>query len=535
MSTDVAVARRAFRQLRTGALVCAVAFGATVASSATTYASTFPTQASRDQLAATTSGDTGFAILLGPIDAIDTVGGYTAYKSFVFLTTIGAIWAALAATRVLRGEEDAGRWQLVLAGRTRPARATLATLGALAGAVGVVLGGTAALTALAGRDPDVGFGLGDSVIYAASLAVAPAVFGAVGAVTSQLGRTRRVASGLALGVVAVAVAFAIRMVADAGPSTRWLLWATPFGWTERVRPFTQNDIAPLVLAAVVAVALAAAAAALSTRRDVGDGLLASRDTSPLRPFGLRSPLGLAVRLEAAPLAGWFAGVAAAGLVLGVLSDIASRPVPDSMTGMLDRFALEGSFLRQYLGISFLLVATLAALLAASQVSAAADEEGSGRIVPTLVGTTSRTAWFAGRLALGAGAVSVAGLLGGLATWAGARVRGVPVGLGELVGAGLNVVPSALVALGIGAVALAVVPAQAGRVVYAVVAWSVLADVVGSLVSGTERLAEVSLFHSLALAPAQDVSPTTVALTLLVAAGLGATATAVFARRDLRTG
>lgn len=289
MSTDVAVARRAFRQLRTGTLVCAVAFGATVASSATTYASTFPTQASRDQLAATTSGDTGFAILLGPIDAIDTVGGYTAYKSFVFLTTIGAIWAALAATRVLRGEEDAGRWQLVLAGRTRPSRATLATLGALAGAVGVVLGGTAALTALAGRDPDVGFGLGDSVIYAASLAVAPAVFGAVGAVTSQLGRTRRVASGLALGVVAVA--FAIRMVADAGPSTRWLLWATPFGWTERVRPFTQNDIAPLVLAAVVAVALAAAAAALSTRRDVGDGLRRRATPAPCVRSGCARPSG----------------------------------------------------------------------------------------------------------------------------------------------------------------------------------------------------------------------------------------------------
>ena len=80
--------------------------------------------------------------------------------------------------------------------------------------------------------------------------------------------------------------------------------------------------------------------------------------------------------------------------------------------------------------------------------------------------------------------------------------------------------------------LAWVPAAAGRVVYAVVAWSVLADLLGALVSGTGWLASVSLFHTLALAPAQDVDPTVVGLTLAVALALGAVATAIFARRDL---
>ena len=43
------------------------------------------------------------------------------YKCFVFLTTIGAIWAVLITTRLLRGQEDTGRWQLMLAARA-PAR-----------------------------------------------------------------------------------------------------------------------------------------------------------------------------------------------------------------------------------------------------------------------------------------------------------------------------------------------------------------------------------------------------------------------------
>ena len=143
---EAAIARRAFRQVWKGAAVWAVAFGATVAATALSYVNSFPDQASRDQLAASTSGDAGISILLGPVSAIDTVGGYTVYKCFVFLTTIGAIWGLLAATRLLRGEEDAGRWSLVLAGATRAPRATGATLAALGVAVAVVFGGTALCT-----------------------------------------------------------------------------------------------------------------------------------------------------------------------------------------------------------------------------------------------------------------------------------------------------------------------------------------------------------------------------------------------------
>src|SRR5580765_4637438 len=117
-NADVAVAKRAFRPVVIGAAVCAVVFGGTAAASALSYVTTFTSEISRQQLAATTSSDRGLAVLLGPVSSVDTVGGYTVYKGFVFITAIGAIWALFAANRLLRGEEDAGRWQLVLAGST---------------------------------------------------------------------------------------------------------------------------------------------------------------------------------------------------------------------------------------------------------------------------------------------------------------------------------------------------------------------------------------------------------------------------------
>ena len=157
MSADVAVARRAFRQIWIGATVWALVFGGTIAASALSYVNSFPDAASRRQLLRTTGGDTGLSILLGPISAIDTVGGYTVYKAFVFLTTIGAIWGLLTTTRLLRGEEDTGRWHLVLAGGTRPGRATLATIIALGAAVGIVFAGTTLITLA--RRPGRGRGL----------------------------------------------------------------------------------------------------------------------------------------------------------------------------------------------------------------------------------------------------------------------------------------------------------------------------------------------------------------------------------------
>src|SRR5262249_4554035 len=201
--SEWAIATRAFKQVWIGANVWAITFGVTVAASAVTYSNSFPDRASRLRLLASTGHDRGLSMLLGPVSAIDTVGGYTVYKGFVFLTTIGAVWGLLAATRLLRGEEDAGRWQLVLSGGTRAGRATAATLAALFTGVGVLFVGTALITLLAGRDPDVAFRAGPSVFYALSLVLVPAAFVSIGAVASQLGRTRRVATGLGMAVLGV--------------------------------------------------------------------------------------------------------------------------------------------------------------------------------------------------------------------------------------------------------------------------------------------------------------------------------------------
>jgi len=155
-------------------------------------------------------------------------------------------------------------------------------------------------------------------------------------------------------------------------------------------------------------------------------------------------------------------------------------------------------------------------------------------VHVLARGTRRTSWFAGRLALGGAAVTLAGFLAGLGAWLGAKSQGLDFAITTMLGAGLNVVPTALIALGAGAVVLSIAPRAAAATVYSVIVGSVLIDFAASLVSNLSWLNYLSLFHYMALAPAQDASAVTLAMNTAAAGALAVLAIALFRYRDLQT-
>ena len=114
--------RTAARAIRSAALLGYV-FGLTVASAALGYASAYKTPGQRNRFAALFGSNAGLAAITGPAREIQTVGGYTVWKCSMFLAIAGAVWGLLTSTRLLRGEEDAGRWELLLAGLTTRRRA----------------------------------------------------------------------------------------------------------------------------------------------------------------------------------------------------------------------------------------------------------------------------------------------------------------------------------------------------------------------------------------------------------------------------
>jgi putative exporter of polyketide antibiotics len=85
---------------------------------------------------------------------------------------------------------------------------------------------------------------------------------------------------------------------------------------------------------------------------------------------------------------------------------------------------------------------------------------------------------------------------------------------------------------VGAAVLAVAPRVASAGVELVVGWSLVIDLLGSLVSGLEPLTRLSLFHSVGRAPATSPDWVAFAVTTGVAVAIAVVAVGVFGWRDL---
>jgi ABC-2 type transport system permease protein len=530
-SPATVVAGRTARAAARSGVAWGAVFAVSVASSAVSYSSLYPHRSQREALAAAYGTNQATTALFGPAPHLDTVAGFTAFKASMTLMVLGAVWGLLTSTRLLRGEEDQGRWEVLVAGPTTPRRATAQAVAGLGGGVAVLWCVTAAGTALVGRDAKVAIHTGAACWFALAMVATAAVFVGVGGVTSQLAATRRQAAGWA--ATTLGIAYAVRMVADAGVGLHGLIWASPLGWVEELGALT--DPRPLALIPLVAATaiLAGATVHLAGRRDVGSGLVADRDRARPRLGLLWGPTGLAARVARPTVVAWWAAITVSGLLYGLIARSAGRTITgSSVHQVLSRLGATGSGSEAVLGIAFLVLAVLVAFVAAGQVTAARGEESSGRLDNLLTRPVARTGWLGGRLGLAVAVVVVAGLLGGLGAWLGAASQHAGVRFGAVVAAGLNLAPPALVVLGLGVLALGLAPRVTSPVVYTYLTWSLLVVVVGGVGDTSHWVLDTSVFHQMAAAPAVPVDWTADLAMVAVAAVLTATGLLGFHRRDL---
>ena len=517
----------AARQLRRGALLvgglCAGLTGL-VASQYATVVADLETLVSLERLAE----NPAIATLFGQPRALGDVGGFTVWRTGTVMAVLLGAWALTAATRVTRGEEDAGRWTLLVSGpvtvRSVVAR-HLVVLLAVQAAVGA---GVAGALAAAGADP------GGALLHGAGIGAVGAFFAACGVLAAQVLPDRRTAVAAAAGVLLTSLL--LRMVADGVGALSWLAWATPLGQLARTHPFSGNDAVPLAVLVVAVLGVAAAAVAAAAHRDLGEGLVRLHRDRPPRTRLLTSLPSFAVRRALGPMRTWGAALAAYFLLIGLLAR--------SLTTFLEqneqfaRLAAEAGFadlgtVEGYVASLFSLLAVPLGLFAASRVAADAADEEARRLTTVLALPVSRARWLLVHAAVALAGVVVLALGAGAAAWTGAALVQDRLSPVEAAAGVLNVVPVA--ALGLGAAVLA----------YGVSPRHVLLAGAVPLVGGYlllvladsfrwERVREISPFAHLASVPATgpDLAPTVV---MLVSAAAAVAAGAwLFGRRDVAT-
>jgi ABC-2 type transport system permease protein len=376
---------------------------------------------------------------------------------------------------------------------------------------------------------------GSAYLALAIVSVVP-VFAGVGAVTSQLAPTKRVATGLATGVLLLA--FALRTAsAISSAGVGWLRWTTPLGWSEELRPFA--DPQPIVLLLPIAAGglLLLVAMALTTRRDIGSGILPARDSAPPRLRLLGSPTAQALRSERGTLTAWLAGVGAFALLMGVISSAATPDViSDDVQRQLEKLGA-GSVVTPsgWLGFAFIFFVLAVSLFGCTQIASLRAEEAEQRLETLLALPLGRRQWLTRRLLLATGGAAAVALAAGVLAWAGAATQGADVSLSSMLGAGANCLPAALLFLGLGALAFAAAPRASSAIAYGLVGAAFVWELFGSLLDVPAWLLALSPFHDIGLVPGQAFDSTGAAVMLGIAALASVAAVLGFERRDLVEG
>lgn len=520
-----AVTAMALNQVRRGALLISAISAGMTALVAVQFQQTLA--GSPDLLSLRTLAENpAISVLFGPPRALEDAGGFTVWRTGTVAAVLVAAWAIAAATAITRGEEDAGRWALLLAGPLTVRAVVARHLGVLL-ATQVVLA-LAVAVALLGS----GTRAGGAVLHGVGIGAVGAFFTAVGVLAAQVLPERRSAAGAASGVLVATLL--MRMVADGVDRLSWLALLSPFGLLGRSHAYSGDDALPIVVLVAYVVVLSFAATRAARRRDVGAGLVVLESDRPPRSRLLTSLPAFAVRRTLRPLMVWGAGVTAYFLLIGLLASSITQFLTDNRqfadlaahAGFSELDTVEG-----YVASLFSILAVPVGLFAAGRIAADASDEEARRLAQVLSLPVRRQRWALVHAGVALLAGTLLGVVAGLATWLGAVAVGAPLTLGESLAGVLNIVPVAALGLGASVLAFGYMPnhvALAGAV--PLVGGFLLLVVADSV--GWTTLREVSPFAHIASVPVTtpDAVSTVVMLALTTAAVLaGARA---FARRDV---
>lgn len=503
-SPQTVVSRFVTRNSIRSAALWALIFGIYVASKGIGYATAYPTVASRIKVAASLSNNAGFNAILGIPHSLSTVTGEIAWNTLIVMTIIGSVWAYLKATKTFRGEEDAGRWELLLSGQTTAKMACINALAGLSVSLVVMYLVSAITFVVIGKDHNVDYSVTAGLFFALAATAGAAMFMAIGAVVSQLMPTRSRAAGVSTAILGVF--FLVRAAADA-TSLHWLLNLTPIGWIDKLQPLYGSQ--PIWLLPIIAfiVVLVVITVVLAGRRDLGDSMFADKDTSKPHSRLLNSPLSLAVRLNRGVTISWLVGIFVATVFYSLLTKAAISLFSDS-PGLKKDFSAATSLLHTnleliWLGVTFYLMMMLIMAYVASAVGSVRKEEADGYVDNLLVCEVSRMRWLWGRISLIVGGIALAGLVVALGAWLGIVNEDTGISFHQLLIAGVNALVPAVFILGLGIFALGFVPRLTTVIAYSAIAWSFLISILKSGLHLNHWVLDTSILQHVTLAPAAN--------------------------------
>jgi ABC-2 type transport system permease protein len=465
--------------------------------------------------------------LYGRVTSLTNAGAFVAWKMGMFVALAIAMWAALMATRVTRGGEDDGTWDLLVVSRIGRQPALASAMLVLFEA-GVVVGAATFLTLYSG-----GQRVSDSALYGLAMVGIAWSGVALGLLGSQFFAPRRSASQVAL--CSVGLLFIVRVLGDGSAGNVWLRWLTPFGWLENVGAFHQVVLVWLLPLLIVPTGTAISAWRLQRDRDIGSAWWTRADRSRSRESFLRTPWRFAWRERWGMLAAWTVGLGVLGLVVGYLTNALVQlcRTDPGYVKLLKRWGF-GSMVtgRGFIAEACVLFAVAISFMVAALLVSIGTDSAQGRLDLPLSYGTSRAKWLASGVVTTVVATVAISSFCALATWVGVVVSGTTMGLRAPLEGMANALTMAPWLIGLSILLVSLTPRFSFLVIAMMLTVFYIDAVLGPIMRWPEWLLDGSPFYHLHLVPVVPSNwGATLSLTLIgVAAGL--LGLGIFTRRDV---
>ncbi|MFC6182395.1 ABC transporter permease [Lactiplantibacillus daowaiensis] len=317
---------------------------------------------------------------------------YTTAKIFatemvVFMALIMIIMNIMLAVAGTRGEEDEGLLELVRAhavGRQVPLVATTIELTGLNLVVGVLFGVGLQLAGMPGADTTGNWLIG------AGLAAIGWMFGMLTLLLAQVADSASGATMLSYAVFGVM--YVARMSTDV--SQPKLTWWVPFGWIEKLNIYQANEWQPVFMMLLFGLVCLNLAMYFNQRRDLGAGLLVTRQGRAKASPVLMGPTTLLWRQSRGTLLAWVIGNALLGMsyasIFNTIGDLAkSNPTIKQLLGAAALAAANRVIVKNFIAVLAIVMVVVALIPAVQTMLKLVHDENKGYLHQVYATATSR--------------------------------------------------------------------------------------------------------------------------------------------------
>jgi polyether ionophore transport system permease protein len=541
---------KTLRDYRIAILGWGIGMGLVIVSPMASVATLISTPQQRAALAALAAQ---FAWNADPV-AADTVGGYATFKIGIFIFLI-CVWPLLAASRMLRGEEDRGSLDVLLSMPRSRARVALEKVAAMWTAlllIGVIAGVIAYLGGLAFKAE---FTLAGGLLFGLDLTLICLVIGGLALLISQFTHERGPAAGATGGLLVLLIV--LDMVHRVIPDTEWISRLSPIYYYNLSKPLIPSygtSFGGMVVLVVLAIVLTGAGVRLFVRRDAGDvvkvpGLTrflsrpaAGSRALPAGDWSLGSVFARSLGMIAWPTFWWtlmiagFAGwmVVVVEQMVSKLNDLFNSGSSSLAVQILRNIGGGGTRLNElFLGAMFEILPVLLMAFAVTQVNRWSSDEDEGRLEVVLSTPQARAGVLLGRFGALATATVLVGMVTLAAAWIASAVAGVELSSANLAQATLGMVPLGLLIAAIGYLGSGWLrtAADTGLLSFLLAGWFLI-SFVGPDLKWPDATLRLSPFYYYGTPLLHGLEFANLALVVAVGAVALAAATLRFARKDI---